>query len=177
MNSPNVFASNAAKLNELNDAIHAALKRRNESQACRAVWEEACRSFHAECDYLAFPGGLGKAFSQLQAGDPTTIELAVRFLEADPYFFRSGYHKERLIKHLCRNPLSEDQKKRLQQVILARIRDRDRREFRAYCRLAPAVTDPEFHKQVTELAGRSRGTVPRHAPWVLDFLKSAPAKR
>ena len=105
------------------------------------------------------------------------VELAVRFLEADPYFLRSGYHKERFIKHLCRNPLSEDQKKRLQEVIFAGIRDRDRREFRAYCRLARAVTDPEFQKQVTEMAGPSGGTVPRHAQWVLDFLRSAPVKR
>jgi len=84
---PNVFESNAAKLKELHDAIYAALKRRSESPACRAVWQEACRRFHSEYDSLAFPGGLDKAFSQLKAGDPTTIEMVVRFLEADPYFF------------------------------------------------------------------------------------------
>jgi hypothetical protein len=102
--------------------------------------------------------------------------MAVRFLEADPYFFRSGYHKEHFIKHLCRKPLSEDQQKRLQQVILARIRGRDTREFRAYCRLARVVTDPAFQKQVAEMAGPSNGTVPRHAQRVIDYLKSTPGK-
>jgi hypothetical protein len=174
---PNVFESNAAKLKDLHEAIHTALARRSESPACRAVWEDACRRFHAEYDSLAFPGGLARAFSQLEAGDPTAIEMAVRFLEADPYFFRSGYHKADFIKHLCRKPLSEDQKKRLQQVILARIRDSDKREFRAYCRLASAVTDTAFQNQVAELAGPSRGIVPRHARWVLEYLTSSPAKK
>ena len=143
--------------------------------------EEVCRSFHAEYDAQAFPGGLGKAFSQREAGDPIVIEMEVQFLEADPYFFRyffrSGYHKVDFIPHLCRHPLSEDQKKRLPEVILARIHDRHRREFRAYCRLARAVTDAALQVQVAEMAGPSRGTVPRHAEWVLDFLKCAPSKR
>ena len=38
---PNVFASNAAKLKGLHEAIHTALARRNESPDRRAVWEEA----------------------------------------------------------------------------------------------------------------------------------------
>jgi len=173
VSDPNIFAANAAKLNELHDAIHSALKHRDENPAGHAVWEEACRRFHLEYDALAFPGGLAKAFSQLELGDPTTLELAVRFLEVNPHFFRSGYHKVDFIKHLCRNPLSDDQKKRLQQVVLARIRGRDIREFRAYCRLARAVTNPEFQKQVAQMAGPSGGTVPRHAQWVLNFLKSA----
>jgi hypothetical protein len=68
--------------------------------------------------------------------------------------------------------LPKIRKKRPQRVILARIRDRDRPEFRADCRLARAVTAPEFQKPVAAVAGP-----PRHAQWVLDFLKYAPVKR
>jgi len=98
MTETNLFLSNAAKLRELHDAIHTTLQHRGENPA---AWEEACRRFHVEYDSLAFPGGLEKAFSQLKAGDPGMIEMVVQFLEADPYFFRSGYHKEAFIKHLC----------------------------------------------------------------------------
>lgn len=89
--------------------------------------------------------------------DPVTIESAVQFLEADPMFFRSGYIKEEFLEHLSRGiPLNDDQKKRLQQVFLLRVRERrTRREFRRYCRLAPAVSDPSFEKQIAKLAGSS----------------------
>jgi hypothetical protein len=79
VNLQGVFAANAAKLRDLHDAIHSTLRRRDESQACRAAWEEVCRRFHAEYDSLAFPGGLGRAFSELEAGNPTAIEMAVQF--------------------------------------------------------------------------------------------------
>ncbi|HEY6371667.1 MAG TPA: hypothetical protein VIX37_13895 [Candidatus Sulfotelmatobacter sp.] len=121
---PNVFESNTAKLKDLHEAIHTTLARRSESPARRAVGEDACRRFHAEYDSLAFPGGLARAFSQLEAGDPTAIEMAVRFSKL--ILTSSGrVITEDFIKHLCKNPLSEDQKKRLQEVIFARIRGRD----------------------------------------------------
>jgi hypothetical protein len=81
------------------------------------------------------------------------------------------------IKHLWKSDLSEEQKMRLQQVVLSQIRDRDKREFRAYCRLARAVTDSAFEKQIAEMAGPSRGTIPRHAQWVLNYLRSAQGNR
>src|SRR5437868_5972807 len=49
---------------------------------------------------LAFPGGLGHELRLLENGDLRAIELAVCFLEADPWFFRSGYIKADLIKQL-----------------------------------------------------------------------------
>ena len=96
----------------------------------------------------------------------------MQFLEADPYYFRSGYHKVDMIKQLCRRSLSPDHKKRLQQVVLNQIRDHDKREFRAYCRLATHIVDPEFQKQIADMAGLSRALVPRHARWVLEYLKA-----
>lgn len=154
----------------LASAIHVTLKHRNENYP---AWEAACRRFHAEYDSLAFPGGLSQAFARLGAGDPEIIEQVVQFLEADPYYFRSGYHKVEMIKQLCRRPLSPDHKKRLQQVVLSQIRDHDKREFRAYCRLATHIVDPEFQKQIADMASASRALVPRHARWVLEYLKLA----
>ena len=43
------------------------------------------------------------------------------FLEVDPYFFRSGYIKADLLRHLKRAPLTRSQEQRLRNVILARL--------------------------------------------------------
>jgi hypothetical protein len=113
---------------------------------------------------------------RLKDHDPGAIESAVAFLEVDPFFFRSGYIKEDLLEHLRWAPLDQDQKRRLQQVILARIRDpKTRREFRRYCRLAPFITEIEFEKEITRLAGPS-GAKPKRAQWVLEHLRQGVPK-
>jgi hypothetical protein len=138
------------------------------------AWKKACQEFHSSFDALAFPGGLTSAMSLLTKNDGGGIEAVVQFLEADPFFFRSGYLKAEMIKHLRRAPLNDDQKKRLQRVILARIHEKTRREFRWYCRLARSVTDAEFERQIAELAAESiPELVSRQARWVLDRIKSA----
>jgi hypothetical protein len=112
--------------------------------------------------------------SLLAKKDAGTIEMVVRFLEADPWFFRSGYLKADMIKHLRQAPLNEGQRKRLQQVIMARIQREDTpREFRWYCRLAPFVSDPTFEHQVAGLAEPSGSVQSRHALWVLTQLRQA----
>jgi hypothetical protein len=172
----NVIESNAIELQELQAEIKRAWSRRGEPAQDKA-WREACARFHASYDHLAFPGGLGKAMSMLETNDPTTIETTVRFLEVDPWFFRSGYLKTEFIKRLCRAPLNEDQRKRLQQVIVARVRAKEtRREFRSYCRLAPVVTELAFEKELEDIAASSGGLIARHAQWVLVRLRIVPNK-
>jgi hypothetical protein len=168
-----LIEANAAKLRHLNEAIWSTFRVRHEGAAQMEAWSEACRQFHASYDRLAFPGGLDLGIRRLAQHDSTAIEFAVRFLEADPWFFRSGYIKEEVLKYLRRAPLTDDQKKRLQQVILTRVRDRNtRREFRRYGRLAPAITDPSFEEEVARLAGQS-GVIPKQAQWVLARIKQA----
>lgn len=164
----NVFETNASQLRDLHAAIRSTFRRRSEGDSQWKAWEDACRRFHTSYDALAFPGGLGNAMSLLGKNDPSTVEMVVRFLEADPRYFRSGYHKEYMIKELRRASLTEDQRKRLQQVILARIQDRKTpREFRRYCRLARFVADADFERVVAGLAEPSGSARSRPAQWVL----------
>lgn len=170
----NLFETNAAKLRALHDAIHETWLHRNADEMSHKAWKLACHDFHTSFDSLAFPGGLGRAMSLLIKNNPDIIEQVVCFLEADPFFFRSGYLKADMIKHLRSSPLNEDQRKRLQKVILARIYEKARREFRWYCHLAKAVTDSEFERQITELVAESTPElISRQARWVLDRIKSA----
>jgi hypothetical protein len=138
-----------------------------------ADWQEAARAFHQSYEMLAFPGGITREFELLKAGDPQAIEMAVRFLEADPWYFRSGYHKADLLKLLRKHVLTDNQCARLRNVILERIRGRPVRETRAYCRFAPKVTNAEFESEVTTIAKNSNAHAARCAQWILECLKSA----
>ena len=171
----NIFVVNATELEKLHDRVHETARHRGEGPQQKASWQEACRSFFASYDKLAFPGGLSQEFDLLRVGDPSAIEMAVQFLEANPWYFRSGYHKADVLRLLKRLPLSEDQCARLRKVIVERVRGRPVREMRAYGRLAPKISTPEFEAELASIAQDANHCAARHAQLILEYLKQSKA--
>jgi len=166
-----LIEEHAQALREMNEAIHATLKLRDRSPDHRSAWSDACDCFHRAYDQLAFPGGLSDGLRRLSEGDATAVEAAVAFLEADPWFFRSGYIKADLIRYLKRLPLTDSQLARLRSVVLRRIAGPDRREFRSYAQLAPHVSTPGFEQAVRDATASDEPGVARRARWVLQALQ------
>ena len=132
----------------------------------------------------------------LASGHVRFIDTAIAFLEADPWFFRSGYEKQNLIRHLKRAQLSEAQRMRLARVVLAAIdghaggvpgrhaggvpghaggvREKGHRvEFRHFGRLACGIWSDFLD---AEVAGRMQSPDPgirRRATWVAEAAISA----
>lgn len=171
----NIFEVHATELEKLHNRVHETARHRSEGDQQKASWQEACRAFFASYDRLAFPGGLSQEFDLLRVGDPGAIEMAVQFLEANPWYFRSGYHKADILKLLKRLPLSGDQCARLRRVILERVQGRPVREMRAYGRLAPKISSPEFEAELTSIAHNANQPVARHAKLILEYLKQSKA--
>lgn len=172
----NIFETDAAELERLREKIYEAARQRNESPEKRAELEESTRAMFARYDQLAFPGGLNRQFELLRTGDAEAIEMAVRYLEADPWYFRSGYYKAEMLQLLKKYPLSDNLCSRLRSLILKRVRGRHVRETRYYCRLAPKVTNPEFEAEIGDTANSNR-IASRHAQWVIDCLRSSHKNR
>ncbi len=122
----------------------------------------------------AYPPGFREAFDALRSGDLSGLEMAIAFLEADPFFFRSGYVKADLIALISRQPLTETQMSRLRQVVIAIVDRRDGREFRRYCHLARHVDDPELRRDLDARYRSEDANVRRRAAWVLAALGSGP---
>ncbi|MFN8622995.1 MAG: hypothetical protein U0869_19830 [Chloroflexota bacterium] len=114
---------------------------------------------------------LADATDRLKAADPTAVEPSLVFLEADPWAFRTGYLKEKVMRRLRRCPLDEDQQARLRAVLLHLVEVGPRREFREACRLAWRVADPVFMEALRARAGGDdRGTAVR-ARAMLDAIR------
>jgi len=62
-------------------------------------------------------GRAHREFELLRVGDITAIEMAIQFLEANPWYFRSGYHKADILKMLRKHLLSDDQSARMRNLI------------------------------------------------------------
>lgn len=128
---------NAEEINRLKKAINDTFKHRKTDEQ---AWHRATQEFHAAYDRLAFPGGLEEGLERLKQHDLSTVELAVIYLEANPYYFRSGYNKEKIAQFLKKAPLTDDQKQRLLDVIAAAAQDKDQRKLRVYNALAKTIT-------------------------------------
>ncbi len=134
------------------------------------AYRKAQRLWYAAIEN-AYPPGFDEDVERLRSGDPSGMEGAVSFLEADPWFFRTGYIKSKLIRYIKRPMLTPEYMKRLQRVVLAVVDKRDDRDFRAYCRLAHKVDAPALREQLTRRLAHDDPNVRRRARWVLKALE------
>jgi len=123
-----------------------------------------------EINELAFPGGLDRQVDRLMAENDEAIELAIQFLEADPWFFRSGYIKETFLRRLRYAALTEAQRARLRDVLLRIVDSRGGREFREYCKLAKVLQTGELREKLETRTGSDDETVAQRARSMLAYL-------
>lgn len=144
--------------------------RRDESAAAREAWIMAAKAHRDLYLREVWPNGLQEKIVGLKERDLDAIEFAVRFLEEDPWFFRSGYLKEEIVQRLGQCPRSSLQDERLRTVVLQRCEGPTRREFRRYCRLARRLKAPHFEEALNKLTQASSPRTVRHASWVLEAI-------
>jgi hypothetical protein len=135
---------------------------RHDAWAAQLGWAE-------ETWRAVFTGGFWAAVADLKAGDPRGLEYGVRFLEADPWCFRSGYTKAKLIFPITQLQLDGDVRERLARVVLAVVDDpRRRREIRHYGRLARAVGTAELRAQLEQRTAATDPQVRFNARQILE---------
>jgi hypothetical protein len=107
--------TNAARIKELQQRIHATFALRDESPQKLQEWKDACETFHRSYNSLAFPGGYAEGLEKIKSGNPETISLALDYLEHTPYCFRSQYVATIMRRALNKADLSESESLRFTQ--------------------------------------------------------------
>lgn len=115
----------------------------------------------------AYPENFAVHARRLGEGDLSGLETAVRFLEADPWFFHSGFVKAELIRSLKRLEIPPAAVERLRRVVLNVVDRCDRREFRHYCRLARKVDSPDLRRDLALRIQSDDPDVARRARWAM----------
>ena len=154
-------------INALTVRINETFKRRDKSDKDWDEWRHATRAFHTY-ESPVFQLWRRETLDALRAGDRDAIEGALAFLEADPYFFRSGYLKETILRALKRAPLNGRDEARLQMIVLRALEGRYKREFKFYARLIPRLHTSQFEAELRQAIGRAK--CPNHARLVLNAL-------
>jgi hypothetical protein len=108
------------------------------------------------------------------AGDEDAVWAAIAFLDADPYLFRSGYMKRRLLKDLRRIALTREQQEMLADIAL-RLIDFGPRGVGYFAEFAKLVATIATGPTVGALQARLSGTDPRvmtRARFVLNEIRT-----
>lgn len=166
------YTSRVTKMQEAQTLLHqssaARLKFRDDPQAW-ADWQRMVQ-FWREALEAAYPPCFWNNVITLKQGDLEGLPDAISFLEADPWFFRTGYVKTWLIRHIKPTMLSLQDIARLQQVILHVVDTRDDRDFRAFCRLARKVDGPVLRRELQARLESPQADIRRRSRWVMDAL-------
>ncbi|BCM91315.1 hypothetical protein IAD21_03185 [Abditibacteriota bacterium] len=156
-------------MNALTARINETVKHRQESDAKWNEWKKATHAFHTYFhENPVFLLWRRETLDAIRAGDRNTIEGSLTFLEADPYFFRSGYLKEKVLRAIKRAPLNGRDEVRVQMIILRALEGRYKREFKFYARLIPRIYTPQFENELRVAAKRTN--CHNHAHLVLNAL-------
>ena len=118
----------------------------------------------------AYPGAFWEDVQKLRAGDASGLESVIRFLEADPFFFGTGYEKVYLSRYIKPPMLTPSDIARLQNVVLHMVETRHGSDFGAYKRLAKKVDDAFLREQLTRRLSSGDADTQRRARWVLEAL-------
>lgn len=105
-----------------------------DSEPGRSAWEAACADFHEE--FARFVALVGLDEKLIRRGEPSAIERAITFMEADPQCFRSGYMLANAAYALANAPLSDDDRARLRIIVIDQVERPRARMMRPTGRLA-----------------------------------------
>ena len=166
------YATRAQAMNDAREFFYEIVregKRYYADPKAESVTESARRLYYAALD-AACPPGFWEEYQRLRAGDPAGLEVAVAFLEADPWFQGSGYVKVKLVRHIKQSMLTPGDVTRLQNVVLNMVERRNGQEFHDYCRLARKVASPRLREQLARRLTHDDPDIRRRTRWVLEAL-------
>ena len=153
------FTARGAELNRLHKLVHelSDVRWRTGKAEDITCWENSVRAWK-EFSGFGYPETKFYFFENqtfltgLSSGETDAKESAIKFLEFDPYYYRSGYIKSKLLVRLKQLKLNASEIKRLQKVVCnAILSPLPKSEFKYYARLLKNIGTPEFHLQLEKL--------------------------
>ena len=170
------IASVERTVNAHHERIHSTFAVRQQGPKAWQDWEDATTAWHVHEHPTDFLWG-DDFLARLRSSDRQAMDDAILYLEVDPWYFRSGYLKERLIRGLKAAKLTKQDRRRLWNVIWNVAAGRNRREFRNYCSLAAMLGDSDVIQQLEEISPERDLSSARKFSYLLNFLRRHMAPR
>lgn len=156
------------EINELISAVHETFKRRETSPHAWKDWKSATARLHSHG--REFYSLLKRCWTEGIEQDEDLRVFAFSYLATDPYFFRSGYLMERLVRRLKKPVLSESEQLIIRELILRRIDTKALRNFRDICRLIPKVETEGFRQEINARLKSDNSSIRHRAELAASYL-------
>ncbi len=156
--------------NKHHSRIKATFRNRDQGDSSRKEWHDATSAWHNQI-YPTDVLWTDDFMSDLRGSKRSAIEQAILYLEVDPWYFRSGYLKERLIRGLKACKISETDRRRLWNVVWNVAAGRNRREFRNYCSLASIIVDADLLRLLEEVTPERDERASGKFTYLLNYLR------
>ena len=169
--------AHAARLRALYGRVGETYSRYSASAQARKQWQDACSDVHEAYGDLFFPGG-GLAWEQFIDGSSADVGCALAFLQADPWYPRSGYHKQVVWHRFKRTVLTREELRLLEGVALDYLGRHVRREFWHMVRFVRLRGGADFWQCVEQMASdpvRSARAI--KATWLVLARQNQPVHR
>lgn len=154
----------------LQDALHLALRSRQDSPHKYKDWERATerfRTYRSDLDTLidrCWP-------STGDIVDPHLREFMFDYILIDPQFFRSGYIMEKVLQRVKRLSLTAEEKGKVRDLLLNRIHTKALRNFRNICRLIPVIEESGLREAIGESARSADPSVRHRVEFALTYFR------
>ncbi len=150
-------------------SIQSTFTSRHKGPKARKAWQDATSAWHAQVhptERLWKP----EFYQNLRQSCRQSIDEAILYLEVDPWYFRSGYLKERLIRGLKAAELTDRDCQHLRNIIWNVADGKNRREFRDYCSLACVVGDSTLVRLLEEVSPEKNKAARGKFGYLLHYL-------
>jgi hypothetical protein len=155
--------------NALDQARRAAFLTKNQSALKRRDWERANEKYrnHLSAHDQQIDACFGCTPDSIT---PDLRDFMFDYIRVDPRFYRSGYIMERILQRIKRPPISVEEKRVIQKLLLHRTKVKALRNFRQICRLIPMIEDAPLRAEIEELTQSQDPSIRHRAKFALSYF-------
>ncbi|MEM9898907.1 MAG: hypothetical protein AAF742_05965 [Pseudomonadota bacterium] len=166
-----VILQHQAESNRLQAANRLAFDKRKKSQHALRDWERTASELR---NHLSNANELIERCLVADLNtDQQLREFMFTYIRVDPFFHRSGYVLEKMLRRAKSLELSKPERAIVKAAILSRLKTRGGREFRELCRLIPRVVDDEFRNRLMGIAELEEPGIRHRANFAKSYLPPA----
>ncbi|MEP5821226.1 hypothetical protein [Tateyamaria sp.] len=155
---------------KLHSMVRETFQRRNKSELAWRDWQLAAKRFREyRTDVDQF---LERCLVEGVENVSELRTFAFCFIECDPYYYRSGYAMEALLRKIKKLSLTDAEQALLKDLILKRIDNKALRNFRQICRFIPMLETLGFSNEVAARTRSSDPSVRHRANFALSYFPS-----